>query len=196
MTFGRRAPHLHRPCVVKGQYDGCMQTTTFTPTFSPSMRYCKPSFITHGTPQSGLPEIRTSTCTIMRTLCLVRNALHWLTCTVYVHIHIQSEPLKCGHLVHSVKRTLHLAPTVSPPIQTHPYSGHFANKFVGSLVKQTTRGATCKGVWYFPISVMFVMCEIHISRVHHVRNPYRSCYVNHMMATPLALPGTCMHAVV
>ena len=26
--------------------------------------------------------------------------------------------------------------------------------------------------WYFPISVVFVTCEIRISRVHHMRNPY------------------------
>jgi len=28
---------------------------------------------------------------------------------------------------------------------------------------------------YFPVSVVFVTCKIHISRVHHVRNPYQSC---------------------
>ena len=31
---------------------------------------------------------------------------------------------------YSVKQTLYMAPTVSLPIQTHPYSGRFANKFV------------------------------------------------------------------
>ena len=39
MTFGRRAPHLPRPCVSKRQCGGCMQTTTFIPTFSHSMRH-------------------------------------------------------------------------------------------------------------------------------------------------------------
>ena len=34
-----------------------------------------------------------------------------------------------------VKRTLDMAPTVSQPMQAHSDSGHFANKFVGSLVK-------------------------------------------------------------
>ena len=37
---------------------------------------------------------------------------------------------------YSIKRTLDMAPTVSSPIQTHPYSGHFGNKFVDSLAKQ------------------------------------------------------------
>ena len=35
---------------------------------------------------------------------------------------------------YSLKRTLGLAPTVSPPIQTHPYSRHFGTNFVDSLV--------------------------------------------------------------
>ena len=40
---------------------------------------------------------------------------------------------------YSVKRTLGMAPTVPPSMQTHPHSGHI-QKFVDSLVKQTVKG--------------------------------------------------------
>ena len=72
------------------------------------------------------PEMRTST--IMRTLCLVRNAT-----SIDLHT-IRTPEMRPPR--YSVKRTLDMAPTVSLPIQTHPDSGHFANEFVGSLVKR------------------------------------------------------------
>ena len=75
-------------------------------------------------------EIQTST--IMRTLCLVQNATSIASCT------FRTPEMRPPH--YSVKRTLHIAPTVSPPIHTHPYSGETLCQFVGSLVKWT-RGA-------------------------------------------------------
>ena len=75
------------------------------------------------------PEMRPST--IMRTLRSVRNAI-----SIDLHA-IRPPEMRTPR--YSVKRTLGLAPTVSPPIQTHPYSGHFGNKIVDSLVKQTAR---------------------------------------------------------
>ena len=75
---------------------------------------------------SHTPEMWTST--IMQTLCLVRNATS-------IDLYIQSQPLAR----YSIKQTLDVAPTVSLPIQTDPDRGHFANKFVGSLVERKTR---------------------------------------------------------
>ena len=65
------------------------------------------------------------------TLHLVRNAI-----SMDLHT-IRTPEMRTAR--YSIKRTLGLAPTVSPPIQTHPYSGHFGNKFVDSLAKQTKR---------------------------------------------------------
>jgi hypothetical protein len=77
------------------------------------------------------PEKRTST--IMRTPCPVRNAI-----SIDLHT-IRTPEMRTPR--YSVKRTLGLAPTVSLPIQTHPHSGHFGEKFVDSLVKQIARRA-------------------------------------------------------
>ena len=77
------------------------------------------------------PEMRPST--IMWTLHSVWNAI-----SIDLHI-IRTPEMRTPR--YSVKRTLGLAPTVSPPIQTHPYSGHFDEKSVDSLVKQTARRA-------------------------------------------------------
>ena len=40
---------------------------------------------------------------------------------------------------YSIKWMLGLAPTVSLPTQSYPHSGHFGNKTVDSLAKQTAR---------------------------------------------------------
>ena len=69
------------------------------------------------------PEIRTST--IMQTLCLVWNA------PPLTSMYVQSEPLNAATSL------FHKGDTSYGPNSI----GHFANKFVGSLVKQTTRGA-------------------------------------------------------
>ena len=65
---------------------------------------------------------------IMRTLRLVQNAIS-------IDLHTIRTP-QMWTPCYSVKRTLGLAPIVSPSIQTHRYSGHFGNKFVDSLVKK------------------------------------------------------------
>ena len=75
------------------------------------------------------PEMRPSM--IMRTLRLVRNAISIDLRT------IRTPEMRTPR--YSVKRTLDLVLTVSPLIQTHPYSGHFGNQFVDSLAKQTKR---------------------------------------------------------
>ena len=72
------------------------------------------------------PEMRPSM--IMRTLCSVQNAIP-------IDLHTIRPP-EMWTPRYSVKRTLGLAPTVPLPIQTHPYSRHFGNKIVESLVKQ------------------------------------------------------------
>ena len=61
------------------------------------------------------PVMRTSM--IMRTLCLVRNT------SIDLHT-IRTPEMQPPR--YSVKQTLHMAPTVSLPMQTHPHSGHFA----------------------------------------------------------------------
>ena len=71
------------------------------------------------------PEKQTST--IMWTLCLVRNAIS-------IDLHTIRIP-KMWPPRYSVKRTLVLAPIVSLPIQTHPHSRYFGEKFVDLLVK-------------------------------------------------------------
>ena len=75
------------------------------------------------------PEMRPST--IMRTLCSVQNALS-------IDLHTIRPP-EMWTPRPSIQQTLGLVPMVSLPIQTHPHSGHFGNKFVDSLVKQTAR---------------------------------------------------------
>ena len=71
------------------------------------------------------PEKRPST--IMGTLCSVRNAI-----SIDLHTNMPPEMWTPRY---SVKRTLGLAPMVSLPIQTHPYSEQFGTNFVDSLVK-------------------------------------------------------------
>ena len=77
------------------------------------------------------PEMQPSM--IMQTLHSVRNAIS-------IDLHIIRTP-EMWTPRYSVKWTLGLAPTVPPPIQTHPYSGHFDKKSVDLLVKQTARRA-------------------------------------------------------
>ena len=76
------------------------------------------------------PERRTST--IMRTLCLVRNAISIDLCTSMITPEMQPPH-------YSVKQTLGLPPTVSLPIQIYSHSGHFGEKFVVSPIKQIAR---------------------------------------------------------
>ena len=68
---------------------------------------------------------------IMWTLCSIRNAI-----PIDLHM-IRPPEMRTPH--YSVKQTLGLAPAVPPPIQTHPYSGHYGNKIIDSLVKQRAR---------------------------------------------------------
>ena len=64
---------------------------------------------------------------------LVEYYLHRLT------VYIQSEPLKCGHPPLFRKADTWLGPNSITAQTNSPYSGHFGNKFVDSLAKQTKR---------------------------------------------------------
>jgi hypothetical protein len=90
----------------------------FTHTCLVSMDTTGPRYITVEPCLTDTPEKRTST--IMRTPCLVRNAIS-------IDLHTIRTPEKRPPR-YSVKRTLALAPTESLPIQTHPHSGHFGKK--------------------------------------------------------------------
>ena len=68
---------------------------------------------------------------IIRTLCSVWNAIS-------TDLHTNRSP-EMRTPRYSIKRTLGLAPAVSLPIQTHPYSGQFGTNFIDLLVKQTAR---------------------------------------------------------
>ena len=111
---------------------------------------------------SGTSRIRLWTSTILRTLYLVWNATSLDLCT------IRTPEMWPPH--YPVGRTLDMAPTVSPPVQTHTYSRHFANKFVGSLVKQTTKELKARNSSRAPryhISALLVasMCFTLVSQV-------------------------------
>ena len=62
----------------------------------------------------------------MWTLCLVRNAISIDLNT------IRTPEMQPSH--YFINWTLSTAPTSSPPIQTHPCSGYFTNKFVGYML--------------------------------------------------------------
>ena len=71
---------------------------------------------------------------VMRTICLVQNAIS-------IDLHTIRTP-EMWPPCYSIKKTLSMAPAVSPPMQTHPHSRHIVNTFVDSLVKQTATRAT------------------------------------------------------
>ena len=72
------------------------------------------------------PEMRPSM--ILWTLHLVQNAISIDLCAI--------RPPEMWTPHYSIKWTFGLAPTVLPPIQTHPHSEHFGSKIVDSLVNQ------------------------------------------------------------
>ena len=83
-----------------------------------------------GTPPYGHPRNATI-CDNADTLLSLEYHLHRLT--------IRTPKIQPPR--YSVKRTLGLAPTISPHVQTRPYNGHFDKKFLDSLVKQAAKRA-------------------------------------------------------
>ena len=83
---------------------------------------------------------------------------------MYLHRQLYKSPSEVQTPRYSIKRTLGMAPTISPPIQTHPYSGHFANKFVDSLDKQQEelKALNSTRTARYQLSVLLVYYSFHV----------------------------------
>ena len=79
-----------------------------------------------------------------------------------MHLHCTIRNPEMRPPSYSVKRTLHMAPTASSPIETHPHRGHFANKFVGSLVKQEELKArnSTRAARYLSAMLVYLPCAL------------------------------------
>ena len=105
---------------------------------------------------------------------------------MYLHRQLYKSPSEMQTAHYSVKWTLGMAPTISPPIQTRPYSGHFANKFVDSLVKRTARRAngfkinntrTARYMYHLSICFTFEVTG-HIVSLEIAVKPHPRCVNN------------------